>query len=151
MAVGHPVHGDRHHIAGVVSAGVEGQRRHLAQDHLGVCQHVVIRATVDAVGAITSFDGVVARSSRDDVSAGVASQHVAEGRAGQVFDSGERVTLGIATTAGAGRKVDRDRRRATGVACSVVASPAIDNVRPCTACQHIIVIAARQAVVARAS
>ena len=101
----------------------------------------------DVIAVIAGQD-IVAIATDQGIGIGIPGQHVVLGRAGDVFDCDQRITLRIATGTTAGQQIDRDAQQRSGIIRRVDAGSAVENIAACTADQRVVVCTALQRIIA---
>ena len=114
----------------------------------GIARGVVAGAAVKRVRPGPAGQQVIARAADQRVGVGIAGQGVVAGRSDDALDAGQRVAIGVAAHALAGRQIDRYRRHRRRVIGGVETGAAVHHVGAAAADQRIVVVAAAQRVVA---
>src|SRR5262249_24564791 len=142
-------------VAGGIALGRRAgrQRDRVADGRVAVVYRIVAGAADQRVGAAAAFEGVVAVAAvqrvvatpaLEDVVAAdpgqgivgrVAGQGIVEGRAVQILDVDQRVALGRAAVAAAGRQADADARIGVAVERGVDAGAAVELIGAAKALQ----------------
>ena len=138
----------RQRIALGIAAPADGTVK--AHRHAGaggrIIRDVTSLAAVQHVGTGTAYKGVIAPTARQMVGKGVAGQHVAEHRTGQIFDIAQRIALGVAAMANAAVQAHLNRRARAAIVRGIVTFAAVEHVGTAMARQHVVARAAQQAV-----
>ena len=135
-------------LGGAAVTGAVGQIDRDPGGRIAVVGGVEAGAADQRVGAAAPLEHVVAGAAVEQIGVGVAEQVIREGRAAEVLDLGQRVALGIAAAAGAGRQIDRDTGRRSAVGRGVVAAAADQHVGAAAAFQRVVAGTAVERVVA---
>ena len=102
-----------------------------------VREDVVARATIEAVGAGSAFEGVVAA---------IAGERIGVRRAPDILEAADRVALGVTARYGPGSQIHRDPRVRIPVRQDVVARATVEAVGAGSAFEGVIAVPANEAV-----
>ena len=112
----------------------------------GVARGIAAKAAIQNVAASAADQHVVAITAIQVVSEGIASQDICKGRTNQILDANIAVTRSIARISRAVGEIGDHAAVRCRVACRIDACATIEGIATRTADQHIVAIAAIQAV-----